>query len=324
MITCDHDATLALLPWLPLADEVRAVLRDRRAGLIEAPQRIHLPLANDGVLLAMPAADPRIAITKLVTVHPRNAQRNLPSIHGEVIVMDAQTGERLMLLDGKAVTARRTAAVSLVAAQSMACEDVKRGPLLILGAGVQARAHAEAFCAWQPAQSVLICSRNFERAKSLAHDLHLSHSISAQAIGNIDDVLQVCTLIVTATTSATPVLHARVRDDALIIAVGAYARSMAEVPAETVRRCTIFVDTLEGAMAEAGDLIQANVDWSQVTALEDVLEKGSEHSKRSDPSSPILFKSVGHAMWDLAAARLAVRLTALQSQRDRGKTSPYA
>ncbi len=307
MILHDYDATCALLPWLDLAEEVRAVLRDKRAGLIAAPARIHLPLAGDGVLLAMPAADPRLAIVKLVTVHPHNAERGLPSIHGEVIVMDAQTGERLMLLDGKAVTARRTAAVSLVAAQALVNDDAMRGPLLIIGAGVQARAHAEAFCAWQPALDVLICSRHFDHAQALAHELHRACSVNAQAIGNIDDVLPVCSLIVTATTSATPVLHGRVRDDALIIAVGAYSRKMAEVPAETVRRCAIFVDAREGAQNEAGDLIQANIDWSKVMELEDVVAKGSERSERSDPSSLILFKSVGHALWDLAAARLAAR-----------------
>jgi ornithine cyclodeaminase len=316
MIVHDHNATCAMLSWLPLADEVRAVLRDKRAGLLAAPARIHLPLPNDGVPLAMPAADSRIAITKLVTVHPHNAEHNLPSIHGEMVVMDAQTGQRLMLLDGRAVTARRTAAVSLVAAQSLASEEAKRGPLLIIGAGVQARAHAEALYAWQPALDVLICSRNFDKAKSLAHDLHHVCNVNAQAIGNIADVLPVCGLIVTATTSATPVLQSRVRDDALIIAVGAYSRKMAEVPAGIVQRCEIFVDTLEGAQHEAGDLIQANVDWSRVTALEDIVQ-GSERFadprseaegiKRSDPSSPVLFKSVGHALWDLAAARLAVK-----------------
>jgi ornithine cyclodeaminase len=306
MVVYKHDATCALLPWLPLADEVRAVLRDKRAGLVVAPPRIHMPLANGGVLLAMPAADGRIAITKLVTVHPRNAEHGLPSIHGEVIVMDAQTGERLMLLDGSVVTARRTAAVSLVAAQALASDDVRRGPLLILGAGVQARAHAEAFCAWQPALDVLICSRNFDKARALAHDLHRDCNVNAQAIGNIADVLPVCSLIVTATTSATPVLHGRVRGDALILAVGAYSPAMAEVPADLVRRCAIVVDTLEGALREAGDLIQTNVDGLRVTALEDVVVKGLE---RSDSSSPILFKSVGHALWDLAAARLAIRVT---------------
>jgi ornithine cyclodeaminase len=304
VITCDHTATCALLPWLPLADEVRAVLRDKRAGLVAAPQRIHLPLAQGGVLLAMPAADPRIAITKLVTVHPRNAGRQLPSIHGEVIVMDAQTGERLMLLDGIAVTARRTAAVSLVAAQALAGNEARRGPLLIIGAGVQARAHAEAFCAWQPALDVMICSRNFDKAMALAQDLHRHCSINAQAIGALNDVLPVCSMIVTATTSATPVLVGPVRNDALIIAVGAYASTMAEVPAETVQRCAVFVDTLEGAQAEAGDLIQAHIDWPRVIALEDVIVAGA----RGTHSHPTLFKSVGHALWDLAAARLAVRV----------------
>lgn len=309
MHTLDHDATHAMLPYGELAAEVRAVLRDKRAGLIAAPARIALPLPGNGVLLAMPAADPRIAITKLVSVHPHNVERGLPSIHGEVIVMNAQTGERLMQLDGRAVTARRTAAVSLVAAQALAKDDVMRGPLLIVGAGVQARAHAEAFCAWQPALDVLICSRNFDKAEALAHDLHRKSNINAQAIGSIDDVLPVCSLIVTATTSAAPVLHGRVRDDALIVAVGAYSRKMAEVPAHIVQRCAIFVDTREGAQAEAGDLIQANVDWAKVVELEDVVEKGlegSERFERSDPYSPVLFKSVGNAMWDLAAARLAV------------------
>lgn len=307
MISYDYDASCNLLPFLDLAEEVRAVLHDRRAGLITAPQRIHMPLANGGVLLAMPAADPRIAITKLVTVHLRNAERNLPSIHGEVIVMDAQTGERLMLLDGKAVTARRTPAVSLVAAQALVNDAVRRGPLLIIGAGVQARAHAEAFCAWQPALDVLICSRNFDNAKALAHDLHRDCDVNAQAIGNIDGVLPVCSLIVTATTSAMPVLHGRVRDDALIIAVGAYSRDMAEVPAVLVQRCAIFVDTLDGARAEAGDLIQAGVDWSRVTALEDLIQE-SVSFEASDALR--LFKSVGHALWDLAAARLAVKNSA--------------
>lgn len=305
MVNHDEAATSALLPWLPLADEVRAVLRDKRAGLIVAPPRIHMPLANDGVLLAMPAADPRIALTKLATVHPRNAERGLPSIHAVVIVLDAQTGKRLMMLDGKAVTARRTAAVSLIVAQSLASADVQRGPLLIIGAGVQARAHAEAFCAWQPALDVMICSRNFDRAKALAHDLHRDCNVNAQAIGNIADVLPVCSLIVTATTSASPVLHGQVRDDAMIVAVGAYSPAMAEVPAALVQRCAIVVDTLEGAQREAGDLIQANVDWPRVVALEDVVNAGTPSI--ASLHAPILFKSVGHAMWDLAAARLAVK-----------------
>jgi ornithine cyclodeaminase len=139
---------------------------------------------------------------------------------------------------------------------------------------------------------------------ALAQDLHRHCSINAQAIGALNDVLPVCSMIVTATTSATPVLVGPVRNDALIIAVGAYASTMAEVPAETVQRCAVFVDTLEGAQAEAGDLIQAHIDWPRVIALEDVIVAGA----RGTHSHPTLFKSVGHALWDLAAARLAVRV----------------
>jgi ornithine cyclodeaminase len=299
----DWTTTHQLLPYLELADELRAVLRDKRAGIAIAPQRLALPLGDDGVLLAMPAADRDVAITKLVTVHPHNAARGLPSIHGEVIVMDAHTGERLLLLDGRAVTARRTAALSLLAAQMLASEEAKRGPLLIIGAGVQGRAHLEAFGQWLPTCDVFVYSRTFDDAETLAHEARM-HSINAQAIGSINDVLPTCGIIVTATTSRRPVLNDRVRKDALIVAVGAYSHEMAELPASLVRCAQVFVDTLEGARAEAGDLIQADVDWSHVTPLEAIQ---TAEPPTAAPGSPVVFKSVGHALWDLAAARLAAR-----------------
>ncbi len=299
----DWALTHQLLPYPELADELRAVLRDKRAGIATAPQRLVLPLSDGGVLLTMPATDRDIAITKLVTVHPHNAVRGLPSIHGEVIVMDAHTGERLLLLDGRAVTARRTAALSLLAAYTLAGEEAKRGPLLIIGAGVQGRAHLEAFGQWLPSCDVFIFSRAFDDAKALAHEARMQR-INAQAIGIISDVLPTCGIVVTATTSRQPVLDDRVREDALIVAVGAYSGEMAELPASLVRRAQVFVDTLEGAQSEAGDLIQAGVDWSRVTPLEALQTTVPPPVM---PGSPIIFKSVGHALWDLAAARLAVR-----------------
>jgi ornithine cyclodeaminase len=118
----------------------------------------------------------------------------------------------------------------------------------------------------------------------------------------IEDTLEAVervSLIVTATTSTTPVLPDIVREDAFIAAVGAYRPDMAELPPSLVRRARLFVDTLEGARAEAGDLIQAGVDWGQVRALGDVLDSAL-------PPGPVVFKSVGHALWDLAASRLAL------------------
>jgi ornithine cyclodeaminase/alanine dehydrogenase-like protein (mu-crystallin family) len=92
-------------------------------------------------------------------------------------------------------------------------------------------------------------------------------------------------------------LHGPVRDDAVISAIGAFTRHMAEVAPELVQRCDVVVDTMEGCRAEAGDLIQANVDWSKVASM-DALIAGSAARDRT-----LLFKSVGSALWDLAAAR---------------------
>src|SRR5207244_1573335 len=124
---------------------------------------------------------------------------------------------------------------------------------------------------------------------------------SAHAITNLDEALAVARVIVTATTSFTPVLPERVRPDAFIAAVGAYLPEMAELPASLVQRARLYVDTLEGAQAGAGDLIQAGVEWSEVTTLENVVDDARPES------GPVVFKSVGHALWDLAAARLAVQ-----------------
>ena len=108
------------LPYPKLADSIWEVMDGRREGKLDAPSRLVLPLPEGGNLLVMPAADDELAITKLVTVHPGNARRELPTIQGEVVVMEAGTGTRLGILDGGAATARRTAALSLLAARTLA------------------------------------------------------------------------------------------------------------------------------------------------------------------------------------------------------------
>src|SRR5438477_11952838 len=125
----DAEATRALLSYGALADCIRGVLRDKLAGRAYAPVRTSMPLPGGGALLLMPAADENIAITKLVTIHPGNAGRGLPVVQAEVLVFDAATGDRLLMLDGGAVTARRTAALSLLAAGLLTKDP--HGPLLI-------------------------------------------------------------------------------------------------------------------------------------------------------------------------------------------------
>jgi ornithine cyclodeaminase len=288
----------AALPYPELALALEAVLRERKAGKTQAPERLVMPLPQGGTLLLMPAADQELAVTKLVTVHPQRR----PSVRADLVVMDARTGERLAQLDGAVVTARRTAALSLLAAQKLAPKPpTPEDALLVIGAGVQGRSHLEAFRAGLGTRKVAIASRSEDSARRLlAHALSLG--MEASLVCDVAQAASEAPLIVTATTSGTPVLGEGVREDAFIAAVGAYRPDMAELSFALVRRCRVFVDTLEGARAEAGDLIQAGVDWQQVRPLEEALEL-------TRPQGPVLFKSVGHALWDLAAARLAVRLS---------------
>jgi len=294
------EETAARLPYADLAESIREVALEHKSGDIQAPARTALPLPEDGVLLVMPASDGGIAITKLVTVHPRNARAGQPTIRGEVVVMEATTGERLGLLDGAVVTARRTAALSLLAARELAPRP--NGPLLIVGAGTQGRAHLEAFHEGLGTSRVFVNSRTEERAEALVeHAEHLG--VEARVVGNLGEALEEASLVVTATTSREPVLPEGVAEETFVAAVGSFEPGAAELPVGLVAGAAVVVDTLEGAREEAGDLIQAEssgaFDWASATPLEDAL-RVSEH-----PEGTIIFKSVGHALWDLAAARTA-------------------
>jgi ornithine cyclodeaminase len=250
----------------------------------------------------MPASDQDIAITKLATVHPENPGRGLPTIQGEVVVMDATTGERLGVLEGSVVTARRTAALSMLAARELAQHP--EGPLLVIGAGTQGRSHLEAFRAGLGVRRAFIASRSRETAVSLAGHAR-SLGMEAEAVEGPGEVLDDIGLIVTATTSKEPVLPEEIPDGVFVAAVGAFEPEAAELPPALVSTSEIFVDTLQGAKEEAGDLIQAQhagaFAWEDATELEAVLRPpGRRHDE-----GVIVFKSVGHALWDLAAARTA-------------------
>lgn len=311
----DAAATAALLPYVPLSEEIADVLAAKSRGQLTVPERLSLPLPGGGVLLVMPATDGELAVTKLVTVSPGNSGLGLPLIQGEVDVMRAATGERLGLLDGPEVTARRTAAASLLAAELLAPEP--HGPLLVVGSGVQALSHAMAFHAGLGVQEVFVCARDGVKAEALAERLR-GAGVPARSAARPEDVLDRATLIVTATNSPTPVMPDGVRGDAFIAAIGSFSPQRAEVPAALVRRCRLFTDSLEGARTEAGDLILAGVDWAEVTPLEQVCIVRSSLGGQGGPGGPgerrevalahhgpVLYKAVGCAALDLAAARLA-------------------
>ncbi len=294
--------TARLLPYDSLVRDLRAVLLD---DAVQVPARLVQPLPGGGSLFVMPALDGRVAITKLITFTPANAGTARPAIQGDVVVFDAASGERRMVLDGPTVTARRTAAVSLLAAQLLAPN--RDGPLLVVGAGAQGHAHVEAFAQGLGVQDVVIVSRTAASAQALA-DHARSLGLRPRIAANADDASPACPLAVTCTSANGVVLRAISREDAFIAAVGAFTPAMVELDASLCRHVAdagvIVVDTPD-AVHEAGDLLQAGLDVSAYPSLGQVVREGAAPRR-----GPVLFKSCGWAGWDLAAARTALRVQA--------------
>jgi 1-piperideine-2-carboxylate/1-pyrroline-2-carboxylate reductase [NAD(P)H] len=294
----DAAQTAARLPYPALTAEIAALLADNS---VQVPPRLVQPLAGGGSLFVMPAMDARVAITKLITFTPANAGTPRPTIQGDVVVFDIASGARRLLLDGPTVTARRTAAVSLLAAQRLA--PTARGRLLIVGAGVQGLAHLEAFAQGLDITEVVIASRSRASAQALAAHA-LSLGLRAQTTQDPDAALADCPLAVTCTPASGVVLQALPRLDGFIAAVGAFTPAMVELGAGLCRHIaetgSVVVDTAD-AFHEAGDLLQAGLDVRRFTTLAGVVA-GNTSSK----AGPVLFKSCGWAGWDLAAARTAL------------------
>ncbi|MCA3239493.1 MAG: delta(1)-pyrroline-2-carboxylate reductase family protein [Curvibacter sp.] len=293
--------TAARLPYPALACEIAKLLAD---AAVQVPPRLVMPLPGGGSLFVMPAHDARVAITKLISYTPANAGTGRPAIQGDVVVFDIATGERRLVLDGPTVTARRTAAVSLLTAQTLAPNP--QGPLLIVGAGVQGRAHLEAFAAGLGVKQVRIASRSAASAQALA-DHARTLGLQAEVIIDPNEALADCPLVVTCTPASAVVLRAIPRPDAFIAAVGAFTPRMVELAPELCRHLVaqglVVVDTRD-ADHEAGDLLQAGLDVSRFVTLRDVLR--TKTNQPGSTSGPVLFKSCGWAGWDLAAARFAL------------------
>lgn len=269
----------------------------------EAPARSRVPV--DGAdLLLMPAVGEGGAGVKLVTVNPANPGRGLPLIHAVYVLFEGGSLRPEALIDGRALTALRTAAVSALATRHLAREDARR--LVIFGAGVQARAHLEAMPAVRPVESVTVVSRTPDRARALA-GLAAERGLEA-AVGGPEAVAE-ADLVCTCTTSRTPLFDGRLlRPGAHVNAVGAYSPDARELDDETIRRARVVVETREAALAEAGDLLipiaAGVVGPSHVVA--DLAEVVRGARVRRSAEDVTVFKSVGVALEDLAVARAAV------------------
>ena len=288
--------TRALLPFDALIDALARVIGERVDGLVDCPVRQVVPLPRGGQLLSMTAVAADLAVHKLVAVVPGNAQRGLPTIHGRLTAIEPVTGRVTMTLDAATVTGRRTAAVTLLGMRRL----LPRPPraIVVIGTGVQASHHVDAIAATCPDADVFVLGRD-ERSSVRFVARHRGPGSRLTAIGRFADAAH-ADVVVTCTTSRVPVYHEAASVDRLVPAVGSYEPDVAEIAAATVRASRVIVDDPVGASHEAGDLILAGIDAARIESLANWL---SDRAMRRD--GPLLFKTVGCAAWDLAAARVA-------------------
>lgn len=295
----DAAATARLIPYATLVDALKRASIDYVQQRIASPERLVVPLNEGGIMLSMPATAPDLAIHKLVNVCASNKPRGIPTIHGQVMAFDADTGETLFILDGPTVTGRRTAAMSMLGVHTFA--PARPREFLLIGTGTQAVNHLEAIGELFPDARVWVKGSAPARAEAFcaayrgkARELHALASADA----NIPDAIDV---VIALTTSKQPVYDETARADRLVIGVGAFTPAMVEIGARTIAGSALFVDDEAGAKHEAGDFIQAGVDWKKVGGIAAAVQNVTTLS----PKQPIVFKSVGCAAWDLAACRVA-------------------
>ena len=268
---------------------------------VSVPDRIHHDLPN-GTLLLMPAWDKDFLGIKLATVHPENASQNIPSIHATYLLQSAKTGEPLALFEGKSLTVKRTAAASALASSFLAKPDATR--LLMIGNGALAPELIKAHATVRPIKEVQIWGRNLENVNQLIKSTSWD-DLSVNSIENLQEAIKWADIISCATLSKTPLIQGDwIRAGQHIDLVGSYKPDMREADDVVLQRASVFVDT-KLAMKESGDLAiplkNGIIDQSTIRADLQTLCT-SKHSGRKNKDEITVFKSVGFALEDLAAA----------------------
>ncbi len=290
-------------------------LREMFRGGCDVPLRHHhnipTPGAADGMLLLMPAwqSGQQIGI-KLVTVFPDNGRVGLASILGQYLLLDGSTGQPQALIDGVQLTLWRTACASALAADYLARRDAFR--LVMVGAGALAPYLIRAHRAVRPIRSVTIWNHNGEKAGDLAAELQID-GVEITASADLQAAVGGADIVSCATLSPRPlVMGAWLPAGCHLDLVGAFRPDMRECDDEAVTRARIYVDTREGALAEGGDiaipLANGAIKESDVQGDLFDLTRGLVQGRTSGQDTDItLFKSVGTALEDLAAAQLVMR-----------------
>lgn len=292
-------------------DMPRAIQAMRHAFGQISSGRARIPVrtpveGGGGVLLAMPGrlADPPALGMKLVSVFPGNRDRGRSAIHAVVVLVEPETGVPAAIMDGEWLTALRTGAGSGLATDLLARPD--SSVLGVIGAGPQARTQIEAVRSVRPIEQVRVHSRSLRSAETLAAELE---GVVATVPGSAADTVRGADVVVTATDASDPVFPAgAVGFGVHVNAVGGYRPDMQELPSGLMERARVFVDQVDAALAEAGDVI---VPISEGRLRSEALaELGSlvlgQVEGRTSADQVTVFKSVGNAAQDLAVAREAL------------------
>jgi ornithine cyclodeaminase/alanine dehydrogenase-like protein (mu-crystallin family) len=289
-----EDEVRRLLRMEELIPAMAEALRDLSAGKVQQPIRTVLPVAEHGGFFAgMPAYSGSALGAKLVTFYPNN--KGVPTHHAMVLLFRPETGAPLVTMDGRLITEMRTAAVSAVATKALARADAS--VLAILGSGVQARSHLEALRMVRNFREVRVWSpRN---AQEFAREHGVRAAVSAEEAVRGADV------IVVATAATKPVLMGEwLSPGTHINAVGATRPNWRELDDEALRKASVYVESREAAMKESGDVIRAGKIFAEIGEVVAGAKPG-----RQSAEEITLFKSVGVAVEDVAAAELVYRRT---------------
>ena len=290
----DAAQTAAALPFPELIDALAAAF----AAPSTVPMRHHHALPEGAALLLMPAWQDTVMGVKVVTVHPGNAALGRPAVNATYLLSALATGAPLVLLDADVLTARRTAAASALAARFLARADARR--LLVVGAGRVASLMAEAHASVRAIDEVEIWNRSPAGAERLAADLQ-DRGMVARAVRDLPAAVARADVLSCATLSCTPLIEgAWLRPGTHLDLVGAYTPAMREADPVALDRARVFADA-PAALQECGEL----AGWTEARLAGTLVGLCTGAPGRGGADEITLFKSVGTALEDLAAARLA-------------------
>jgi ornithine cyclodeaminase len=296
------------LPWAQLIDALRRALL---TGDTTSPPRLQYDMQhmNAGVptLLLMPAWSPTLGVgSKLVTVYPNNARVGLPSVQGLYVLMEPNTGRPQAVLDGGELTARRTAAASALASRYLSRADSHC--LVMVGTGRLSQHLPAAHAQLRPIDRVWVWGRSHPRAEQAAQGLR-AQGMNAEAAPSLEEAVEQADIVSCATLSHEPLVRGDwLRPGTHVDLVGAYTPAMRETDARVFERAhAVWCDTREGALREAGDILQAiEAGAFDADRLAGDLAALCRAESARRPEDITVFKSVGMAVEDLAAANLCV------------------